>query len=150
MKNRKHGMVLNTHISNYFKFILMNFIRLTYFSLLFVFLISCSTTKSVVTPPVEKPALIAPTVEVSNFKKLASIKNVVHIEKRKKVSHFNENYEIWFEQLIDHNDVSKGTFKQRVFLGFENATQPVIVELRGYDIYSENTGYQYEQETNLD
>jgi hypothetical protein len=118
----------------------MNFIRLTYFSLLFLFLISCSTTKSVVTPPVEKPALIAPTVEVSNFKKLASIKNVVHIEKRKKVSHFNENYEIWFEQPIDHNDVSKGTFRQRVFLGFENPTQPVIVELRGYDIYSENAG----------
>ncbi|WP_452222275.1 S28 family serine protease [Lacinutrix salivirga] len=78
--------------------------------------------------------------EVSTFEKLASIKNVVSIEKRDIVSHFDENYEIWFEQPIDHNDLSKGTFKQRVFLGFEDKNKPVIVELRGYGIGSDRAG----------
>src|SRR5210317_545222 len=68
----------------------------------------------------------------SNFEKLAGIENVVKIEKRNPLDHFDENYEIWFEQPIDHNDLSKGTFIQKVFLGFENSTAPVIVELQGY------------------
>jgi hypothetical protein len=41
---------------------------------------------------------------------------------------------------VDYNDASKGTFRQRVFLGFESATLPVIVELRGYGIGSERAG----------
>ncbi|WP_282136429.1 S28 family serine protease [Seonamhaeicola maritimus] len=85
----------------------------------------------------------APFVEVpekSTFEKLASIKNVVKIEKLELVSHFDENYEIWFNQPIDHNDLSKGTFNQRVFLGFENTSKPVIVELRGYGIGSDKAG----------
>lgn len=73
----------------------------------------------------------------SVFEKLAAIENVVSIEKREPTSHFNENYEIWFEQPIDHNDLKKGTFRQRVFLGNENQTKPVFVELQGYGIYSE-------------
>ncbi|MDC1326795.1 aminopeptidase [Ulvibacter sp.] len=66
--------------------------------------------------------------------------NVVRIEKREAVSHFEENYEIWFEQPIDHNEPSKGSFRQRVFLGFENPSEPVIVELRGYNIGGEKAG----------
>ena len=84
-----------------------------------------------------------PTVtnsEKSTFKTLAAIPNVVRIEKREAVSHFDENYEIWFEQPIDHNDPSKGSFRQRVFLGFENPSEPVIVELRGYNIGGEKAG----------
>lgn len=102
------------------------------FSLFFTLaiLISCTSTQQVVTPLVEK----------SNFEKLASIENVAKIEKRKAVSHFDENYELWFEQAIDHNDPSKGTFRQRVFLGFENGAKPVIVELRGYGIGGEKAG----------
>lgn len=97
----------------------------------FVFyLVGCKTTQTI-TPPI---------VEVSNFEKLASINNIVSLEKREPISHFDENYEIWFEQPIDHNDLSKGTFRQRVFLGFENDTLPVIVELRGYGIGPERAG----------
>ncbi len=118
----------------------MKFNRFFYLALLFLFLLSCSTTKSVVSPEIVAPKTVTPIVEVSNFEKLASIKNVVRIDKREKVSHFDENYEIWFEQPIDHSDLSKGTFKQRVLLGFENPTQPVIVELQGYGIYSESAG----------
>ncbi len=118
----------------------MKFIRFTYVTLLVLLLVSCSSTKTVVAPTIAAPSTVAPIVEVSNFEKLASIKNVVRIDKREKVSHFDENYEIWFEQPIDHEDLSKGTFKQRVFLGFENPSQPVIVELQGYGIYSEKAG----------
>ena len=83
---------------------------------------------------------VAPIVQKTNFEKLATIENVVKIEKRNAVSHFDENYEIWFEQPVDYNDPSKGTFRQRVFLGYENGTKPVIVELRGYGIGSEKAG----------
>jgi hypothetical protein len=99
--------------------------------LLFVLLLAgCKTSQTVVTSTNLK----------SNFEKLATIKNVVKIEKRDAVSHFDENYELWFKQPIDHNDLSKGTFRQRVFLGFENSNLPVIVELRGYGIGSERAG----------
>jgi hypothetical protein len=104
-----------------------------FYALLFAFsLVSCKTTQNVVTP--------TPIKNISNFEKLASIKNVVSIEKRKPSSHFDENYEIWFEQPVDYNDASKGTFRQRVFLGFESQNLPVIVELKGYGIGSERAG----------
>lgn len=108
----------------------MKLSRYLHFFLFAFFLISCKTTQTIVQP----------SVAVSNFEKLASIKNIVSIEKREPISHFDENYEIWFEQPIDHNDLSKGTFRQRVFLGFENDTLPVIVELRGYGIGPESAG----------
>ncbi|WP_298754507.1 S28 family serine protease [uncultured Psychroserpens sp.] len=103
-----------------------------YTILFIVTFFSCKTTQNV--------AATTPIKEVSNFERLASIPNIVSIEKKQPTSHFDENYEIWFEQPIDHNDPSKGTFKQRVFLGFENANLPVIVELRGYGIGSERAG----------
>jgi len=91
---------------------------------------SCNTSKNTITYENEK----------SVFEKLSEIKNVVSIEKREPVSHFDTNYEIWFEQPIDHSDLSKGTFKQRVYLGFENVQKTVFVELQGYGIYSEKAG----------
>ena len=108
----------------------MKSIRSFYFLLFILLFESCQTTSTIVTP----------IVEVTNFEKLATIKNIVSIEKRPIVSHFDENYVLWFEQLIDHNDSTKGTFRQRVFLGFESPTQPVIVELSGYGINSEKAG----------
>jgi len=108
----------------------MKSIRPYYFLLFILLSVGCSTSISIVHS----------TGEGTNFEKLAAIKNLVSIEKRATVSHFDENYELWFEQLVDHNDLSKGTFRQRVFLGFENPTQPVIVELRGYGIGSESAG----------
>ncbi|OUR98374.1 aminopeptidase [Flavobacteriales bacterium 33_180_T64] len=110
----------------------MKSIRVFYTLLLVLSLVSCKATQNVATPKAPK--------EISNFEKLAAIENVVSIEKRKQTSHFNENYEIWFEQPIDHNDASKGAFNQRVFLGFESPSLPVIVELRGYGIGTERAG----------
>ena len=107
----------------------MKFIR-SFYLILFLISVSCNSTKTVVNS----------NTEVSTYKKLAAINNVTKVEKRENVSHFDENYELWFEQPIDHNDLSKGTFKQRVFLGFENPSKPVIVELRGYGIGSDKAG----------
>ena len=108
----------------------MKLIRSLYFSLFVLLFIGCKTTQTTINS----------TVKTTNFEKIAAIKNVVSIEKRDIVSHFDENYEIWFEQPVDYNNLSKGTFKQRVFLGFENSAQPVIVELRGYGIGRETAG----------
>lgn len=108
----------------------MKSIRFYYFLLSLLLIAGCKSTSSVVIP----------TTEVSNFEKLAAMENIVSIEKRPAVSHFDENYVLWFEQPIDYNDLSKGSFRQRVFLGFENPSQPVIVELSGYGISSEKAG----------
>ncbi|WP_242155865.1 S28 family serine protease [Aestuariivivens sediminis] len=96
--------------------------------ILYLFLLVSILTHCKIASPTSTQA------DKSTFEKLASIPIVVKIEKRDPISHFDENYEIWFEQPIDYNDLSKGTFKQRVYLGFENTNKPVIVNLRGYGI----------------
>lgn len=93
---------------------------------------SCKTSQTVVSVESSKTTSV--------FEKLASIKEVVSIEKKETTSHFDKNFEIWFQQPIDYNDPSKGTFKQRVLIGYENTSLPVIVELQGYGIYTENAG----------
>lgn len=108
----------------------MKLFRSLCLSLFILLIVGCKTSQTTVVTE----------TNLSNFEKLASIENVVSIEKRDPVSHFDENYEIWFEQPIDYTDLSKGTFRQRVFLGFENHIQPVIVELQGYGIGSEKAG----------
>ena len=50
------------------------------------------------------------------------------------VSPFSEYYEFWYEQPLDHENPSAGTFKQRVLLGHKKEKAPVIVELEGYGI----------------
>ncbi|TYA58236.1 S28 family serine protease [Formosa maritima] len=120
----------------------MKLIRKLFLSLFVILLINCKTSQtSTSTSAIASDSTLAlASTNLSNFEKLASIKNIVSIEKREPVSHFNENYEIWFEQPIDYNDLTKGTFNQRVFLGFVEPSQPVIVELQGYGIGSEKAG----------
>lgn len=105
----------------------MKFIRSFYF-FLFLISVSCNSARNIVNS------------NTSTLQKLEAISHVIKVEKRENASHFDENYELWFEQPIDHNDATKGTFKQRVFLGFENPSKPVIVELRGYGIGSDKAG----------
>lgn len=49
------------------------------------------------------------------------------IEKRR-------GYYFFVEQQVDHNDASKGTFKQRCFLEYAGAEAPVMLESEGYNI----------------
>lgn len=108
----------------------MTFFRSISLSLFLLSLLGCQ----VLQPPTP------PEITLSTLEKLAGMENVVSIEKRDPVSHFDENYEIWFEQPVDYEDSTKGSFKQRVLLGYENPDQPVIVELQGYGIGSEKAG----------
>ena len=50
------------------------------------------------------------------LQKLQQIKEISGIRELK-VQPYTEYYEFWYEQPIDHNNPSKGTFKQRVLLG---------------------------------
>lgn len=69
------------------------------------------------------------------LEKLRQIPQISDI-KEKKVDGFGEYYEFWFKQPIDHSDESKGTFRQKVFLGHKKGNAPVIAELQGYQIGS--------------
>ena len=73
------------------------------------------------------------------LEKLKQIPGVSEVKERK-VEPFGEYYEFWFEQPIDHTDASKGTFRQKVFLGHKNTDAPVIAELQGYQIGSGQEG----------
>ena len=101
--------------------------------------ISLKVTKTETKTEVETVQTIQ-TEKISVFAKLANMDNVIKVEKKDANSHFQNNYEIWFSQPIDYNDLSKGTFPQRVLLGFVGDSKPVIVELQGYGIYTEKAG----------
>lgn len=71
--------------------------------------------------------------------KLRKIDRISDIQKME-VTPYSEYYQFWFEQPVDHNDPSKGTFKQKVLLGHKKDNAPVIVELQGYNIWTEKEG----------
>lgn len=73
---------------------------------------------------------------LEKLKKIPQISDI----REMKVDLFDEYYQFWFEQPVDHTDPSKGTFKQKVFLGHKKTDAPVIVELEGYKIWSEKAG----------
>ena len=92
------------------------FIKLFTLIAIALFLTNCVSLK--VDSTQQKSTTIHVEKEVSTFVKLASIENVFKVEKRPSNSHFKNNYEIWFQQPIDYNDLSKGTFPQRILLGY--------------------------------
>ena len=73
------------------------------------------------------------------LEKLKQIPQISDIQELK-INNFNEYYQFYFEQPLDHADPSKGTFKQRVLLGHKEMDAPVIVELEGYYIFSPEAG----------
>lgn len=70
------------------------------------------------------------------LEKLQQIPQISDIQKLD-VEPFEEYYRFWFMQPIDHQDPSKGTFKQQVLLGHRKADAPVVAELEGYRIFTE-------------
>lgn len=70
------------------------------------------------------------------LKKIPQISDVEEL----KVNAFSEYYRFFFEQPINHDNPSEGTFKQQVLLGHKNMNAPVIVELEGYHIFSSEEG----------
>lgn len=71
--------------------------------------------------------------------KLRRIPQISGIEEIR-VEPFQEYYCFWFEQAVDHNDASKGTFKQRVLLGHLDMKAPVVAELEGYGLEGKEAG----------
>jgi len=64
----------------------------------------------------------------------------VSVEKIVGDTTFTEYYEMWFTQPIDHNNPKQGTFKQRVFLGHHDLSKPMVVEIQGYNIWTQKAG----------
>lgn len=77
--------------------------------------------------------------EKSVLEKLQQIKEISDI-KEMNVSPFTEYYEFWYEQPVDHENPSAGTFRQKVLLGHKREKAPVVVELQGYEIWTEEEG----------
>lgn len=71
--------------------------------------------------------------------KLQQIEGVSGIREMQ-IDSFDEYYEFWYEQPVDHANPSAGTFKQRVFLGHKSPKSPVIVEIQGYNIWTPEAG----------
>lgn len=53
---------------------------------------------------------------------------------------FTEYYELFFTQPLDHENPNSATFKQRVLLGHHAFDRPMVVEIQGYNIWTEKAG----------
>lgn len=74
------------------------------------------------------------------LQKLKAIPEVKRVNVLENSDHFTKYIELWFEQAIDPNDPSVGTFEQRVLVGHADEKSPVIVELQGYQVYTTRSG----------
>lgn len=76
-----------------------------------------------------------PTLEES----LRQIPNVT-VEKITGDTTYADYYELYFTQPLDHENPEAGTFKQRVLLGHHAVEKPMVVEIQGYNIWTERAG----------
>ena len=76
------------------------------------------------------------------LQKLFGEANVISVDS----SAYKEYYKINIPQLIDHDDASKGTFLNRILLGFNDATAPVIMESGPYGFYPFQEKISYKTE----
>ncbi len=53
---------------------------------------------------------------------------------------YTESYDVRFLQPLDHNNLDKGHFKQRVIINHVGFDRPTVVILEGYDLYSTKAG----------
>jgi len=72
--------------------------------------------------------------------KLKSIPGVVDVNFMQPDSIYKQAFEIWFEQPIDHNDENSPKFRQKVLLGHVDFEQPVVVEIQGYNVWTDKAG----------
>jgi len=101
----------------------MNKLRTKIFSLLFVLSIG----------------LAACTQPLTLEGKLNQIPNVT-VQKITGDTTYAEYYELYFTQALDHENPEAGTFKQRVLLGHHAIEKPMVVEIQGYNIWTEKAG----------
>ncbi|WP_282125271.1 S28 family serine protease [Marinifilum flexuosum] len=101
----------------------MNKLRTKIFSLLFVLSIG----------------LAACTQPLTLEEKLNQIPDVT-VQKITGDTTYAEYYELYFTQPLDHENPEAGTFKQRVLLGHHAIEKPMVVEIQGYNIWTEKAG----------
>ncbi len=73
---------------------------------------------------------------LEKLKQIPAVRDIQKID----VGFFEEFYQFWYEQPIDHNDPAKGIFKQKVLLGHKKMGAPVVAELEGYKIWKADAG----------
>lgn len=73
---------------------------------------------------------------------LLSIENVEDLKPFINVN-LGQAYYFNYRQLVDHEDPSKGTFKQQVVLTFVGADAPTILHTQGYDLMSGKTDHNH-------
>lgn len=75
---------------------------------------------------------------LKNHPNIISIKGTDPAEIKDK---YTQLYRIQYRQLVDHNDPSKGTFSQKVELGFRAYDRPNVLVTEGYSFSDNNTSY---------
>ncbi|WP_321306814.1 S28 family serine protease [Marinifilum fragile] len=83
--------------------------------------------------------LAACTQPLTLEEKLNQIPNVT-VQKITGDTTYAEYYELYFTQPLDHENPEVGTFKQRVLLGHHATDKPMVVEIQGYNIWTEKAG----------
>ncbi len=68
------------------------------------------------------------------YQTLIEIEGVDSVNIIETKSHFESNYQIWFGQPVDHNNPESAKFPQQVRLGHVSASEPLIVEIEGYQL----------------
>ncbi len=74
--------------------------------------------------------------QLSLMEQLKKLPGVVSVDTFTTDTTFTQQFEIYFEQPIDHHNPAKGSFKQRVILDNKDINSPMVVDLEGYNIYS--------------
>lgn len=70
--------------------------------------------------------------------RLKSIPEISDVKKLELSDHFTEKFEFRYQQYINPNDTSQGTFQQKVVLCHKDFVSPVVVGLEGYEIWTDN------------
>ncbi|MCK9205589.1 MAG: peptidase [Salinivirgaceae bacterium] len=70
------------------------------------------------------------------IEQLRSLPNVVSVEAVAYDANFAEQYEVYFEQPLDHNNPVLGHFNQRVIVSHQGKQRPVVAVLEGYQIWN--------------
>ncbi len=74
--------------------------------------------------------------ESTFVEQLSNLQGVVEVNEINIDTTFSKQYELYFEQPLDHKNPKKGTFKQRVLVSHKNENLPVVAVLEGYRIWS--------------
>lgn len=78
----------------------------------------------------------SPNVKVTEISTKLSAEEIQQRYKIRVDTNFQQNFELYFKQPIDHNQPDSAFFYQRVILSHVSKKRPVVVILEGYGIYN--------------